>query len=448
MRFLWTLRKKPLEAFLMPVAAAEGRLLCRDCSLVSMFRVEGARSADRPGGGGALRGVGGADVEQPVHRKGARVACDFSRGSRMRACWQASATRCAGGASNSASKWRTCLGERAAARAPAVERFLLACWTRPSAASSMEAKSDKRRRKYAMKGWIAAAGESQCAVAGLDSLVPRHDALMDAVGGLFEEAGIVAERLSDEDMLAAVRRGVDGFTGPGWRGRTAGDDPEPRVTEPAELGALPPPLAPQLLGSRSGADRRGRRDRQSPLRHARYVPRAEEREAVLRTARSAGGLSVQESPLLAEGGGLGTLGAQAAKFGASFLAFSSDESHAVRKRDGRHGGDRGQQRRRVVRLRVSIATWVPRGGRGGCPSPADEPGAAARRGLGRVACFRPLAGDPLEALAGTIAGFCCGGTAPGGLRAAARDPGVVAGGTAGALCRRGRTMCSAPRTTS
>ena len=41
----WTLRRKPLESFLLPEAAAgEGLLACRDGSLVSLFRLDGARS--------------------------------------------------------------------------------------------------------------------------------------------------------------------------------------------------------------------------------------------------------------------------------------------------------------------------------------------------------------------------------------------------------------------
>ena len=41
----WTLRRKPLESFLLPQAAIGGGLLaCADGSLVSLFRIDGARS--------------------------------------------------------------------------------------------------------------------------------------------------------------------------------------------------------------------------------------------------------------------------------------------------------------------------------------------------------------------------------------------------------------------
>ena len=49
LRLSWAARKKPLESFLLPAAAfalpgGAGVLVCRDGSLVSLFRLDGARS--------------------------------------------------------------------------------------------------------------------------------------------------------------------------------------------------------------------------------------------------------------------------------------------------------------------------------------------------------------------------------------------------------------------
>ena len=49
LRLSWAVRKKPLESFLLPAAAfslpgGAGVMVCRDGSLVSLFRVDGARS--------------------------------------------------------------------------------------------------------------------------------------------------------------------------------------------------------------------------------------------------------------------------------------------------------------------------------------------------------------------------------------------------------------------
>ena len=41
----WTLRRKPLESFMLPQAAiGDGMLACSDGSLVSLIRIDGARS--------------------------------------------------------------------------------------------------------------------------------------------------------------------------------------------------------------------------------------------------------------------------------------------------------------------------------------------------------------------------------------------------------------------
>jgi intracellular multiplication protein IcmB len=93
----------------------------------------------------------------------------------------------------------------------------------------------------------------------------------------------------------------------------------------------------------------------------------------------------------------------------SFLAFSSSDSLLARNalRDlAALGGDAHA----IVRLRLGLLTWV--GAEDG------EQALAAR--LGRLqqvaegwgeAVFTPLTGDPLESLAASVPGFCCGATA-------------------------------------
>ena len=83
----------------------------------------------------------------------------------------------------------------------------------------------------------------------LDGLESRHRALLDTLGALFDEAGIVAERLDDEAALRTMRMLLNGSdtTAADWRPVTAVNDAPARATEPPETGAFPPPLAPQLL---------------------------------------------------------------------------------------------------------------------------------------------------------------------------------------------------------
>ena len=70
----------------------------------------------------------------------------------------------------------------------------------------------------------------------------------------------------------------------------------------------------------------------------------------------------------------------------------------------------GADAKAIVRLRLGLLTWVG----------AEESGAALAARLGRLqqvaegwgeAVFTPLTGDPLESLAASVPGFCCGATA-------------------------------------
>ena len=407
-RLAWAARRKPLEAFLMPVAAFDGRLLCRDDSLVSMFRIDGARALAGP-----------PELERFVEIAASRLNSRFTgRGHALHATFEReldrSSVEAACDALGSRSE-RLGLGlgdvfaERARRPPPAEETFLLACWTRPSAATRLEAKSDKRKRGAAMKGWLPKAADSQCRASMLESLAPRHDAVVEAVRGALADCGMVARALSEEEALAALRRGVDGVTPASWRPRTADDPPPARLDEPAGHGAFPPPLAPQLidreperegLGMSLGGRLYGTLDMCLGPRNPRPFAELLDRLAAFPFRLS----------ILAEGGGLETPGARTARLASSFLAFSSDESNAVK-----HAMEEmtalAADAQAVVRLRISIVTWV---------AAAEGPDALLRRlsqiqqlaeGWGECV-FSALSGDPVEALAGTIAGFACGGTAP------------------------------------
>lgn len=407
-RLSWAARRKPLEAFFLPVAAAGGRLLCRDSSLVSLFRIEGVR---------ALWGV--REVERFVElgamrlnsrfvARGHAVHVTFERDSDARVLAEA-CRALAARAERLGLGLGDVFGERARSAPPAVETCLLACWTRPSAASALEAKNDRKKRRLAMKDWLPVADESQCPAGGLESLEPRHDALVEAVDSLFREAGVVASHLSQEEALAAIRRSIDGATERSWRPRTADGDAVARVTEPAEWGAFPPPLAPQVidrepermgLGVAVGGRLYGTLDMCLGPRTPRGFAELLERLSDVPFRLS----------VLAEGGGLETVGARMARLASSFLAFSSAESAAVRNAMEEVTA-LAADAQAVTRLRLSIVTWVGR---------EDGVDALVRR-MSRVqqlaegwgeCVFSLLSGDPVEAFAGAIAGFACGGTAP------------------------------------
>ena len=418
----WALRRKPLESFLLPQAALEdGLLACADGSLVSLFRIEGARS------------MSGAEelerfVEVACRRLNSRLAepghalhlvlerAPDEAGTQVdRFCARAGRQ-----AARLGLGLRDVLDERARWLAPllAAETAVLACWTRPAALTVAEARRGRKRLRARLKHWLPAPGEAQCPLAVLDGLEARHRALVDTLGALFRETGIVAGRLGSEAALRSVRALVNGSdtTEPDWRPVTVASHAHARATEPPEAGAFPPPLAPQILvrdpervraGIRIGRRLYGALDMTLGPRQSR--PFAELMEG-LAEARLPCRFSI-----LIEGGGLRRLGAAAARVSSAFLAFSHPDSRAVRDAM-RSLAEQDAASRAVVRLRLGMLTWVDQG----VPLAAEDGEDELARRLGRLqqvaegwgeCVFSPLVGDPLEAFAASVPGFCCGGTA-------------------------------------
>ena len=424
----WTLRRKPLESFLLPQAAAgDGLLACRDGSLVSLFRIDGARSMT---GAAELERV----VELACRRLNSRLAGPGHALHLMleRAPDEAGPQVCRAHARAGRQAARLgldlkdVLDERSRFLTPllAAETMVLACWTRPACLTLTEARRGRKRLRARLKEWLPEADEAQCPHAVLDGLEPRHRALTDALGALFEEAGVLAERLDDEAALRTIRVLLNGpdSTAPDWRPVNAENDAHARATEPPEVGAFPPPMAPQLLVRepvRAGSGIRIGRRLYGAL-DMTLGPRSARPFGELADSLAEAGLACRFSALI-EGGGLRRLGAGVARVAAAFLAFSHPDSRAVRdamRSLAEH--DAGAQA--VVRLRLGMLTWVDRGvpPDQGVPLSAGEGEEELARRLGRLqqlaegwgeCVFSPLVGDPLEAFAASVPGFCCGGTA-------------------------------------
>ena len=418
----WTLRRKPLESFLLPQAAiGDGLLACADGSLVSLFRVDGARSMTGPEELERFVEVAcrrlNSRLAEPGHALHLMLerAPDEAGAQVERVC-----ARTGNQAARLGLALEDVLDERARWLAPllAAETMVLACWTRPACLTAAEARRGRKRLRARLKDWLPEPGESQCPLAVLDGLEARHRALTDTLAALFGETGIVAERLGDEEALRTVRVLVNGSdtTALDWRPVTVSNDrgtswsTPPRVTEPPEAGAFPPPLAPQILvrdparmsaGIRIGGRLYGALD-------MTLGPRSSRPFAELMEGLAEAGLPCRFS-LLIEGGGLRRLGATVARAASAFMAFSHPDSRAVRDAM-RALAEQDAASRAVVRLRLGMLTWV---------TPEEGEEKLARR-LGRLqqiaegwgeCVFSPLVGDPLEAFAASVPGFCCGGTA-------------------------------------
>ena len=143
-RLSWAARRKPLESFLLPVAAVNGCLLCRDFLSGVPVPDRGCPRPFRPARAGAVCRARGRPAEQPVPVSRARAARDVRAGGGWhRAC--ARPARPWGGARNVlGSGSGTCSGNARAALRRRWRRSCWRCWTRPSAASSLERRATGR----------------------------------------------------------------------------------------------------------------------------------------------------------------------------------------------------------------------------------------------------------------------------------------------------------------
>ena len=419
-RLSWTLRRKPLESFLAPQAAVPlegggGVLVCHDGSLVSLLALDGVRSM-----------MGTEELERFVDLAALRLNTALAHpGHALHVVFDRAPDEAGGLAdahAEAAGRQAGRLGldlddlltERAGRLAPliAAETLVLACWTRPSVLPRDRLERDRKALRRKLRDWLPEAGEAQCPHLALEGLWARHEALLDALAAVLTETGIEGRRLTEGAALRLMRRMVNGAasTAPDWRPVTAANDAPARLTEPPEAGAFPPPLSTQLLvrepersgsGIRIGARLYGTLDMSLGPRRSR--PFSE-----LMVGLAAAGLPCRFS-LLVEGGGLHRLDATVSRVASSFLAFSSSDSLLARNalRDlAALGGDAHA----IVRLRLGLLTWVG----------AEESEVALATRLGRLqqvaegwgeAVFSPLTGDPLESLAASVPGFCCGATA-------------------------------------
>ena len=419
-RLSWTLRRKPLESFLAPQAAVPlegggGVLVCHDGSLVSLIGLDGARSM-----------MGAEELDRFVEVAALRLNTAFAHpGHALHVVFERApdeAHTLADGHGQAVSRQAGRLGldlddllaERTRRLAPliAAETLVLACWTRPSVLPRDRLERDRKGLRTKLRDWLPEAGEAQCPHLALEGLWARHEALLDAVVAVLAETGIEGRRLPEEDALRLMRRMVNGAasTASDWRPVTAANDVPARFTEPPDTGAFPPPLAPQLLvrepertggGIRIGGRLYGALDMSLGPRRAR--PFSE-----LMAGLAGTGLPCRLS-LLIEGGGMHRLDTTVSRVASSFLAFSSSDSLLARNalRDLAALGDDAHA---IVRLRLGFFTWVG----------AEDGETALAARLSRLqqvaegwgeAVFTPLTGDPLESLAASVPGFCCGATA-------------------------------------
>ena len=414
-RFWWTLRRKPLESFMAPIAIAGDAVLCGDGSLVSLISMEGSRSI-----------TGAEELAEFVELAKRRLNASFlGKGHGLHAMLERAPDAAAVWIDAAAGRQRRhaeaigldlddVIGERAERLSGllAGETCSIACWTRPDVVHAAERQREKKAVKQRLKAWLPKPWESQCPFDVLDSLPARHEAFVVTVQGLLAEGRLIAERLDGHAAVRSMRLLVNGpgAAGPNWMPAGPEDEVWARCTEPPELGAFPPPLATQMLVAEPDAGRSGLRigDRLYGALDMVLGPRQERPFSELLARIAEAGLPFRFSMRI-EGGGLDGFGPVMAQTAASVFAITSEDSRHVRDALAGLREIRGDEQA-VVRLSVGLLTWVA----------ADGGEAALARRVSRIrqiaegwgeAEFSPLVGDMLEALAGSVPGFAFGSTA-------------------------------------
>ena len=78
-RALWAARRKPLEAFLAPVAALDDRIVCRDGSLATLVEISGSQSMIGAPELEAFAETVGRRLNAPLARRGHALHVVFER---------------------------------------------------------------------------------------------------------------------------------------------------------------------------------------------------------------------------------------------------------------------------------------------------------------------------------------------------------------------------------
>ena len=415
----WVGAKRAFEAHcgLESALGAEGPLIARDGSLVSLWAVEGSR---RMMGALELRDTLEGWCEglnnlflTPGHALHVVYERDSGEG---RAVAGEAMARAARSARNTGLDLEDLFAEREERLGGFLTRewCLLAGWTRPSCLVSEQAKRDRAHAVKELKRWPARVWAAQCPEGVYRSLPARHAAFEAAIEEAVRTTGLAVRRLDALEALRRVRSAINGpeLANGSWRADIPGVERAGAREGGGVEGALWLPLAEQLIAAEPAVTGETVR-----LGSRVYAPL----DMVLgpRTGRPFGELLARvaeaRAPLrvsfLIEGGG-GGFSAAWKRGAAGIVGWSAHENRLIkdvfdalveREADGEA----------VVRIRVTFLTWA---------KPGEEEELERRKWRVMQAAeswgelsVTSLTGDPLEAFAGTVPGLGCAGTAEPGV---------------------------------
>lgn len=244
------------------------------------------------------------------------------------------------------------------------EKYIIGVWTTPSIMTKGELAKESGNKKDALKKVGRMAPGGQNLLAGIKSIRDRHASFIDSIESDLKSSSFVVQRLTTHEIVACARNSIDPeFTRADWRPTLPGDKLPKfqrgnREFDQSDLQY--PPISWQIFprdGRRIGAS-------YFELGDKVYAPLFIEIPAIEITPFSylLDKLSETDIPwrisFLVEGGGISTVGFKSMM--ASILIWASqynrqiDEAVAASRAAIKEGEP-------VVRLKISICTWAPKG---------------------------------------------------------------------------------------
>lgn len=288
------------------------------------------------------------------------------------------------------------------------EEIYFVLWTRPSALS----KSDYAREAERARGrkWIRAT-ESQYPFAALEMLKTRHSSFVKTATTALNELGIQNMEMDAHDALRAVRVNLmQSGSDSQWRACLPGDKIVPRAPESKSdwSDVLWPPLRQQLTQASA------RLINDKVVEMGRYIwsacdmvlgPMDPSPFPQLLNRLTESKIPFRISYLI-EGGGVQGMATQ--KFLSSIFSVTNAENKQVK--ESLEALEELSRSEPVVKMRISMATWAPRGE---YELLEDRIASIIQAAESWGYCqMSQIAGDPLDAVMSSAMGIACASTAP------------------------------------
>ena len=404
--------RQPVESFIrLETADSDTTIVAEDGSLITYIKVEGARQI-----------IGQEEykhiIEQAVVKIGARfdrpghaLQVYFTRNperihEELRALLRPNQLS----AKNTGLEIDDIFDERARHLANYLswEEIYLVAWTRPSVLSKTEMKREAELSRK--KKWVKAS-DAQNPMIVFDGLRNRHDSFVNGLSSAFKELGIQNKIMEVHDALFAVRTNLlQTGVNSRWRACLPGDPLPPRA--PESMTDMSDILWPPLRRQISTTSARVINDRvvefgqyiwagidmtlapMEPMPFPKLLSRLLETKIPFRIS------------YLIEGGGV--QGASMRSFIASLMAVTNAENRQIK--DALDALAEISRSEPVVKLRISFATWAPKGNMNLLEERISTLIQAAESwGYCQVS---QLSGDPLDCVMSSAMGIACASTAP------------------------------------